>query len=33
LLEYREEESWHDVHPVLREVPEFQAALSPQSEK
>jgi hypothetical protein len=28
LLEYREEESWHDVHPVLREVPEFKAALN-----
>jgi AAA ATPase domain len=28
LLEYREEESWHDVHPVLRDVPEFKAALT-----
>jgi hypothetical protein len=28
LLEYREEECWHDVHPVLWEVPEFKAALS-----
>jgi hypothetical protein len=28
LLEYREEESWHDVHPVLRDVPEFKEALS-----
>lgn len=28
LLEYREEESWHDVHPVLRDVPEFKAALA-----
>jgi hypothetical protein len=28
LLEYREEESWYDVHPVLRGVPEFKAALS-----
>jgi hypothetical protein len=27
LLEYREEECWHDVHPVLRDVPEFEAAL------
>jgi hypothetical protein len=29
LLEYREEESWHDVHPVLWDVPEFKAALNP----
>jgi hypothetical protein len=28
LLEYREEESWHDVHPVLRDVSEFKVALS-----
>lgn len=27
LLEYLDEESWHDVHPVLRDVPEFKAAL------
>lgn len=27
LLEYREEESWHTVHPVLRDVSEFKAAL------
>ena len=27
LLEYREEESWHSVHPVLRDVKEFRAAL------
>jgi hypothetical protein len=28
LLEYREEEPWHDVHPVLRDVLEFKTALS-----
>jgi hypothetical protein len=28
LLEYREAESWYDVHPVLREVPEFESALT-----
>lgn len=28
LLEYQDEETWHDVHPVLREVPEFKAALA-----
>jgi hypothetical protein len=28
LLEYLDEESWHDVHPVLRDVPEFKAALT-----
>ncbi|NJM64187.1 MAG: AAA family ATPase [Acaryochloris sp. RU_4_1] len=27
LLEYREEESWYDVHPVLWEAPEFKVAL------
>ncbi len=27
LLEYREEESWHSVHPVLRDVSEFKTAL------
>lgn len=29
LLEYREEESWHDVHPVLRDVPEFKTVYDP----
>jgi hypothetical protein len=28
LLEYREGESWYDVHPVLREVPEFKTAIA-----
>ncbi len=28
LLEYSEEDTWHDVHPVLREVAEFKQALS-----
>lgn len=35
LLEYCENEdnSWYDVHPVLREVPQFKAALSKQREE
>jgi hypothetical protein len=33
LLEYREVESWHDVHPVLREVPEFKFALGQRKGK
>jgi hypothetical protein len=35
LLEYCENEdnSWYDVHPVLREVPQFRAALSKQLEE
>jgi hypothetical protein len=32
LLEYREEECWYDVHPVLRDVPEFKAALGQKVE-
>ncbi|HEY9908757.1 MAG TPA: ATP-binding protein [Thermosynechococcaceae cyanobacterium] len=27
LLEYFEEDKWHDVHPILRDVPEFKQAL------
>ncbi|MBW4622776.1 MAG: ATP-binding protein [Cyanosarcina radialis HA8281-LM2] len=28
LLEYQQDETWHDVHPVLRDVPEFKEALA-----
>jgi hypothetical protein len=30
LLEYRDTESWHDVHPILRDVSEFKTALNPK---
>jgi hypothetical protein len=28
LLEYVDEEAWHDVHPLLLDVPEFKTALA-----
>jgi hypothetical protein len=33
LLEYRADEAWHDVHPVLMGVPEFKAALEKQQSR